>query len=354
MSQTLRNIKTAGAANSTELADAKTFPGMLEQFKGEIARALPKHLSADRMARIALTAFRQTPKLADCDPRSVFAAVIQSSQLGLEVGLMGEAHLVPFGNQCQLIPGYQGLMKLARNSGLVMDIYVEAVRINDKFALKLGLERSLEHEPMTAPGGFPASDEERGDAVGFYAVGVLKDGSRTFVAMGRAEVERIRDGSKGYQASKKYKKESIWDTDFVAMGLKTAIRRLCKYLPKSPELATALALDDQAGRQHLNVDDAINGTFTPVIDEETGEIEPVPEKVVGAGKTVTSIRPAPKQAVTKLEQVLAALNATDTLEALDEVYLRAEGDLEDEALEVALREYRKCKQALEDNNNLFD
>lgn len=354
MSQTLRNIKTAGAASTgTELADARTFPGMLEQFKGEIARALPRHLSAERMARIALTAFRQTPKLAECEPRSVFAAVIQSSQLGLEVGLMGEAHLVPFGNQCQLIPGYQGLMKLARNSGQVMDIYVEAVRINDKFALKLGLERSLEHEPMTAPGGFPASDEERGEVVGFYAVGVLKDGSRTFVAMGRAEVERIRDGSKGYQASKKYKKESRWDTDFVAMGLKTAIRRLCKYLPKSPELATALALDDQAGLQHLNVDDAINGTFTPVIDEETGEIENAPEKAAGTGRNVTSIRPAPKQVATKLEQVVAALNAADTLEALDEVYIRAEGDLEGEALEAAMQEYRKCKQALDDNN-LFD
>jgi recombination protein RecT len=46
------------------------------------------------MARIALTAFRMNPKLSEVDPRSVFAAVIQSSQLGLEIGLMGEAHLV--------------------------------------------------------------------------------------------------------------------------------------------------------------------------------------------------------------------------------------------------------------------
>jgi recombination protein RecT len=128
---------------------------MLEQFKGEIARALPKHLSPDRMVRIALTAFRMNPKLAEVDPRSVFAAVIQSSQLGLEVGLMGEAHLVPFGSQCQLIPGYQGLMKLARNSGIVQDIYGHEVRINDKFDIVLGLNRSLMHEPLKK-NGFPA------------------------------------------------------------------------------------------------------------------------------------------------------------------------------------------------------
>ncbi len=113
--QALRNIRNTNS-NAGKETQQSNFPAMLEQYKGEIARALPKHINPDRMARIALTAFRMTPKLAECDPRSVFAAVIQSSQLGLEIGLMGEAHLVPFGGQCQLIPGYTGLMKLARTA----------------------------------------------------------------------------------------------------------------------------------------------------------------------------------------------------------------------------------------------
>ncbi len=355
MSQTLSNIRKTAATSGAN--QPQNFPAMLDQFKGEIARALPKHINADRMARIALTAFRMAPKLAECDPRSVFAAVIQSSQLGLEIGLMGEAHLVPFGNQCQLIPGYTGLMKLARNSGLVVDIYAEAVRINDKFSLKLGMERDLQHEPLSAPGGFPASDEERGDVAGFYAVGVLKDGSRTFVAIGRAEVEKIRDGSKGYQAAKKYKKESPWDTDFAAMGLKTAIRRICKYLPKSPELATALALDDNAGRQHLTVDDAINGTFSPSVDVETGEVVQVSNDA-SAGNSHT---PAAAEAASASEahaivgKVALALQKAETIGALDEVYLHAEGILSDAELESILGDYRKCKEAiLQGKAGLFD
>jgi len=354
MSQALNNIRRATAGKP---AEASGFPAMLEQYKGEIARALPKHINPDRMARIALTAFRMTPKLGECDPRSVFAAVIQSSQLGLEVGLMGEAHLVPFGGQCQLILGYTGLMKLARNSGQVVDIYAEAVRINDKFALKLGMERDLQHEPLTAQGGFPASDEERGEVVGFYAVGVLKDGSKTFVAMSRKEVEKIRDGSKGYQAAKKYNKESPWDTDFSAMGLKTAIRRLCKWLPKSPELATALALDDNAGRQNLNVKDVIDGTFTPVVDEETGEITEVSD----GGKDGNSRTAAPaeaSQSATELgvtAKIVDAMKKVKTVEALDEVYLHAEGILSDSELEAILVDYRNCKEAiLKGNEGLFD
>jgi recombination protein RecT len=384
MSQALNNIRRATAAEKP--AETAGFPAMLEQYKGEIARALPKHINPDRMARIALTAFRMSPKLGECDPRSVFAAVIQSSQLGLEIGLMGEAHLVPFGNQCQLIPGYTGLMKLARNSGLVVDIYAEAVRVNDKFALKLGMERSLEHEPLTAQGGFPASDEERGEVVGFYAVGVLKDGSRTFVAMSRAEVVKVRDGSKGYQAAKKYKKESPWDTDFSAMGLKTAIRRLCKWLPKSPELATALSLDDNAGRQHLNVDDAAAGVFTPVVDQETGEVvevsgsslsiqqqwdkydevlatygkkeaenfmPKVPRPSSNSASSVEKVSTAAELGI--VDKVVEAMKKTSSIEALDEVYMHAEGILNDSEIESILGKYRQCKEAiLKGKPGLFD
>lgn len=356
MSQALNNIRRSTAAPGKS-AEASNFPAMLEQYKGEIARALPKHINPDRMARIALTAFRMAPKLGECDPRSVFAAVIQSSQLGLEVGLMDEAHLVPFGKQCQLIPGYTGLMKLARNSGLVVDIYAEAVRINDKFALKLGMERDLQHEPLTAPGGFPASDEERGEVVGFYAVGILKDGSKTFVAMSRKEVEKIRDGSKGYQAAKKYNKESPWDTDFSAMGRKTAIRRLCKWLPKSPELATALALDDNAGRQNLNVKDVIDGTFTPVIDEETGEIVEVSDSGK-AGNNGTQPSSKQTQSATELgvtAKIVDAMKKVKSVEALDEVYLHAEGVLSDSELEAIFVDYRQCKEAIiKGGSGLFD
>lgn len=362
--QALKNINRSAAETQPQ-----GFPALLEKFKGEIARALPKHINPDRMARIALTAFRMNPKLGECDPRSVFAAVIQASQLGLEVGLMGEAHLVPFGDQCQLIPGYTGLMKLARQSGLVQDIYAHEVRANDKFSLKLGLERSLEHEPLTGPGGFPASDEERGEVVGFYAVAVFKDGSRTFVAMSRKEVEKIRDNSKGYQAAKRYKKESVWDSDFTAMGLKTAIRRLCKFLPKSPELATALALDaasEQGKAQNLNLNDIIEGNYAPVvIDEETGEVLDADEKV-GAKPDPTAPKPKETKAEitggvkatqvkanegvpafvvdnAKLATAIKAMEKATTNEALDEIYIRLEADFEGADLEALMREYRRIK-----------
>lgn len=363
--QALRAVRNQ--QDGTSAPAPQNFPAMLEKYKNEIARALPKHLNADRMARIALTSFRMTPKLAKCDPRSVFAAVIQASQLGTEVGgLMGEAHLVPFGNQCQLIIGYTGLMKLARNGGNVTDIYSHEVRKKDTFSLSFGMERSLKHEPLSLDGGFPASDEDRGEVVGFYAVAVFKDGSRTFVAMGRSEVEKIRDNSRGYKAAKEYKKQSLWDTDFVSMGLKTAIRRLCKFLPKSPELATALALDsanERGKNQNIDLNNAIDGVFTPIedeeIDAETGEISPAPQKQSSQQQPIS-----PTKAESQSEQVgqdnstlgkaLKALASATSIEELDELFIRLEIDVNGNDLEALNIEYRRVKANLaDDGSGLF-
>jgi recombination protein RecT len=320
--QTLKNIRSTATVQSD-------FPAMLAKSKGELARALPRHISPDRCARAALTAYRVTPGLDGCEPRSILAAVLQAAQLGLEVGLSGEAHLVPFKGKCQLIPGYTGLMKLARNTGMVRDIYAHEVRVNDRFELKLGLDRELLHEPLTGPGGFPASDEERGPVAGFYAVAVFADGSRTFVAMSRKEVEKIRDGSRGYQSAKQHKKESAWDTDFVAMGLKTAIRRLCKFLPKSPELATALAMDaasEQGVEQNLDLGTVIDGGYAPVIDPaevEEGREAAAPRKAVEPAVP----KDASPAGAPALEAALIAVKNARSLDILDEIFIRAEPGL---------------------------
>ena len=284
MSQALNSIRRNNPQGNGQVDQARNsnvfnFPALLEKSKGEIARALPKHIDPDRMLRIALTTFRTNPGLAKCNPVSVLAAVIQASQLGLEIGQNGEAYLVPFKDECQMIPGYLGLMKLARNSGMIRDIYAHEVRENDRFELRLGLNRHLDHEPLQGRGGFPASELARGEITGFYSVAVFKDGSTTFVPMSVDDVLRIRDASRGYQSSKRFNKQSTWDTDFVPMGKKTAIRALCKLLPKSAELSAALALDGAAERglsQNISLKQAADGSYEPPVfsevDPDTGEI----------------------------------------------------------------------------------
>lgn len=258
------------------------FPGLLKAFQSEIARALPRHLNPDRMARIALTEFRKNPRLGQCNPRSVFAAVVQASQMGLEPGLMGQAYLVPYKEECQLIPGYQGLIELVRRSGKVRRIEAHVVYERDRFVYRTGLHTVLEHEPVL--------DGERGEMRLAYAVAEFDASGDAYhvEVMSRRQIEAIRDRSQNVQRAKKYDKTTPWDTDPEEMWRKTVLRRICKFLPKSAELVAAIALEEAAatGSQRLTIEEAIEGTWAPVPAEGEPEADagriatlPTPEAI---------------------------------------------------------------------------
>jgi len=202
---------------------------LLEKMKPAIAQALPKHVSAERIARIALTAIRSNPKLAECTPQSFLGSLLQASQLGLEVNTpLGQAYLIPYKDVCTLVVGYQGMLDLARRSGMVKAIYAHAVRAQDVFDYELGLEPKLQHKP---------AEGERGDLTHVYAVARLTGGEPIFTVLTRAEVERFRARSRA-------KDSGPWVTDYEAMALKTAIRRIFKWLPKSAEMSIASTIDE--------------------------------------------------------------------------------------------------------------
>ncbi|MCP1404614.1 recombinase RecT [Achromobacter insolitus] len=264
--------KTVGAGT------IKTF---FESQKGTLAAVLPKHVSPDRMLKIALGAMRTTPKLMNCTLESLLGGVVQCSQLGLEPNTpLGHAYLIPFDNrkknitEVQIVLGYKGLIDLARRSGQVVSIAAHEVCKLDHFDFSYGLDEKLEHRPALG---------ERGDVIAFYAVAKLKDGGHAFEIMSREQVEKIRNDSQNYKFAKD-KPGSVWGQHFVEMGRKTVLRRLFKYLPVSIELATASALDDLSARgvsQGLDIN-TIDGEFTvvpdgddddsPIIDPATGEV----------------------------------------------------------------------------------
>lgn len=261
--QALNSVRRASGSVSQGL---ELFPDLLEKSRMEIQRALPKHLDSDRMMRLALTAFRLNDKLAECDPMSVLAAVVQASQMGLEIGLNGEAFLVPFKRECQLIPGYQGLMKLARQSGFVDDIYAIEVYEKDEFDIDYGAERKLVHKPYRMRNGFPAAKSARGALVGFYAVALLTNGKINFVHLANEDCEAIRDTSSGFRYAMSNNRSHPWITDYPEMGKKTAIRMLSKQIPKSPHLSLALSLDalsNEGLKQRITLQQAADGTYEP-------------------------------------------------------------------------------------------
>jgi recombination protein RecT len=220
----------------------------LERMKPQLAMALPKHLTADRLLRVAMTAVQTTPKLLDCDRTSLYRAVMTCAQLGLEPdGVLGQAYLVPFAGKVQFIPGYRGLISLARNSGEVSSIAAHEVCENDDFSFDFASGDPPKHT-------FDIR-KERGDIIAVYAVVRFKDGAFHWDMMTRAEVDTIRNRSQGWQTAVRYNKQadSPWGAHYTEMAKKTAIRRIVKYLPLSVQKAAALADSYDTGR-HTTID----------------------------------------------------------------------------------------------------
>jgi recombination protein RecT len=251
--------QVAQRAQNAPAQGTATLSQLIERMKPEMARALPKHMDPDRMARIALTVLRQTPKLGECTPESFLGALMTCAQTGLEPGPLGEAYLVPYGNTVTFIPGYKGLISLAWRSGRVKSITAETVHEHDAFTFRKGLDPVLEHDWSLT--------EERGKPIAWYAAATLKDGGSAFVVMSRTDVEAIRKRSRA-------KDSGPWVTDYDAMAKKTCIRQLAKFLPLSIEFAQAVNADSTV--RVSTAPDALDDlTFDgEVVKRDTGEIAP--------------------------------------------------------------------------------
>lgn len=236
-------------APAGESGAAGTMRQMLERMKPELALALPKHMTPERMARQALTAFRTTPKLDECSPASFLGALMTCAQVGLEPGPQGHVWLIPFRNKGRMevtfILGYQGMLELARRSGELLDVSAHTVYENEvaqgRFEVSYGTNGGIMHKPIVFG--------ERGKPVGYYARATLKSGGRPFVVLSKADVDVFRRRS----ATQKETPSGPWNTDYEAMAWKTCIRRLSRWLPQSPELAAGLAHEETV-REYVNGD----------------------------------------------------------------------------------------------------
>jgi recombination protein RecT len=198
--------------------------------RGQIANALPKHLTPGRVLRQAMTLVQKTPALLECSQHSILAGIVQASELG-------QAYLVPRWNgkirakEAVFQVGYRGLIDLAYRSGQVQSFSLRVVHAHEPFRVFLGSHSRIEHEPCL--------DGDPGAAVAYYAVVKLSGGGEDFEVMSRAQVEAHRA-----KYSPATGGQSPWQTAFDEMALKTVARRLAKRLPLSVEFQEAAVQDE--------------------------------------------------------------------------------------------------------------
>ena len=87
--------------------------GLIRTMEPEIKKALPSVITPERFTRMVFTALSSNKKLQACTPESFLGAMMQAAQLGVEPNTpIGQAYLIPYGNQVQFQLGYKGLILL--------------------------------------------------------------------------------------------------------------------------------------------------------------------------------------------------------------------------------------------------
>lgn len=225
----------------------KPIAELIQSSAKEIGRALPAHMRADRLVRVALTAFRLNAKLYECEPMSVLGALFQAAQTGLEPNLDGQCFLVPYYDKkkkqyvCQFQIGYKGYVKLFYNHQNAVALRGEMVYRDDvdtgNFVYDMAAGK-LVHTPNLF--------KDRGEVVGYYIVAQMQNGGYNTKFMTKSEV--MAHAQKYSQCWDESNKRFMWGTPwlehFDAMALKTVLIKLMPWLPKSSEIEKARMMDE--------------------------------------------------------------------------------------------------------------
>ena len=246
-----------------------------DAFQRALADVLPRHITPERMAKFALVAANKNPTLLKCTQTSIMQSIMDSASYGLDCsGLGGRGYLVPYYSnkkgcyEAQFIPGYRGLMDVARRSGMVDAIWANLVYEGERFSNKEGTEHRIEHTPDDAV------DHDDDKIIGAYACAKLK-GSNTveYRYVSRRELESVKARA---LAKLKNKEASTWVSEYAAMCRKTALRRLCSDLPQSAEIMNLIEHDNRV-EPIIDITPDKVGVADPgdaLVNELTGEQKP--------------------------------------------------------------------------------
>lgn len=204
---------------------------MIARLQDQAALVLPKHITADRFGRVALSCLRKSPEIqaaiqTDQGRFSLLNCLMRCAEMGIEPDGR-RAHLIPYKNEVTLIVDYKGIAELVMRSGLVSSLHADKVCDADEFTVDRGEVKAHKVDYR----------KPRGKAYAFYCLVRFKDGSEKAEIMTAEEVEAIRSRSRAGRSGP-------WVTDFDEMAKKTVFRRASKWLPLSPEIRTAIEQDD--------------------------------------------------------------------------------------------------------------
>ena len=217
--------------------DLKTISGFsstIINYKTSIGKFLnPRYgITPEDFIETCIRAVKENPKLLQCDPKSLFGAVLLSAEVGLKPNTsLQHSFIIPYKGQAKFQIGYKGLIEIMYRNPRVKQITARAVFENDVFDYGYGLNPYLNHKPAR---------KDKGKLECVYAT-CLVDNEPIFVVVEKAELDAIRNISKTIDSE--YSPYNNGTDVHNWMEIKAGIKSLSKLIPTSNNIEMAKAVE---------------------------------------------------------------------------------------------------------------
>jgi len=197
----------------------------------ELAKVLPSPKMVGRFMSVCLGQLSD-PKvgsnLARCTPASFYNCILKSARNDIMPDGVN-AFLIPYGDVCQLQISAKGMCDWLKRHKIVKDINGWMVYENDQFEMNMGKVTKHTFD-------FRNTKRESEKVMGVWCRAILPDGTEKDMWVGVSDIEKIRACAQS---------DKNWGKWYDQMAIKSCIKRMCKTMENTPELADFLAVDNE-------------------------------------------------------------------------------------------------------------
>lgn len=219
-----------------------------------------------------------TPKLRKAEPMSIIGAAMVAATMQLQViPTLGQCYIIPYGNKAQFQIGYLGLLQLCQRSGQFKKILAAPVHEGEYVS---GDEFDEDYV-------FDRKQRKSDKVIGYMAKFELLNG---FTKVAYWDVDKVKAHAQKFSQALRSGYDTPWKSDFDAMAMKTVLKSILKFAPKSIEMQAAVTFDQAVVNTNTpatsDVQDLDIDAFTPeyVDNIESEKKENIAAKAAEAAK----------------------------------------------------------------------
>ncbi len=243
-----KEVSTTKRQESKKLGDLMRSPAIV----GRLNDVWSSPQMANSFISSVISVANGNPQLRNAEPMSIIGSAMVAATMQLQViPTLGQCYIIPYKGKAQFQVGYLGLLQLCQRSGQFKKILAAPVHEGEYIS---GDEFDENYV-------FDKKQKKSDKIVGYMAKFELLNG---FTKVAYWDIDRVKAHANKFSEAFRAGKNTPWKTDFDAMALKTVLKSILKFAPKSVEMQSAMTFDQSVVNTNVcDVQDLDIDSFAP-------------------------------------------------------------------------------------------